>query len=198
MRHLRQPFRLVTAVTLVVALAACGSSGEEGEQEGDQVKAPGGERKPAVEANTSGCPDPKLLEPILGSPAFSLSAHGDWHDGGWHCGYEPAARHPLGHRLDVYTERDGYQAGAPGSPADGYGALPDVGRQASFRTSCPGDPGTGRLSAGFARKGGQEANTQELVFMASGDVINDCDKQRELIRSLARVFYDHQIGKPSG
>ncbi|MEU5404344.1 hypothetical protein ABZ348_34260 [Streptomyces sp. NPDC005963] len=195
MRHLGQSRRLVTAVALVVALAACGSPGEEGEK----AKAPHqGKSEARAEANTTGCPDPELLKPVLGSPAFSLSAHGDWHDGGWHCGYEPAARNPLGHRLDVYTERDGYQAGAPGGPAEGYGAMPEVGRQASFRTSCPGDPGTGRLSAGFARKGGQEANTQEIVFMAGGDVIKDCAKQLELMRSLARVFYDHQIGRPTG
>ncbi|MFI8405176.1 hypothetical protein ACIGG5_33715 [Streptomyces sp. NPDC085463] len=86
--------------------------------------------------------------------------------------------------------------GKPGT-ASGFGALPEFGQEAVFHTSCPDDAGTGRLSADFARKGGQPANTQELVFESAGDVIHDCNRQLSLMRALVKVFYDHQIDPPA-
>ncbi|MFJ3582812.1 hypothetical protein ACIPPS_11365 [Streptomyces sp. NPDC090127] len=145
-------------------------------------------------AGSTGCPDSDVLESVLGGPAFELASHQAWRDGGWHCRYEPAARHPLGFRLDVFARAKDATMGKPGV-ASGYGALPEFGQAAAFHTSCPDDPGTGRLSAHFARGGGQ-ANTQEIVFESAGDLVNDCSRQLSLMKALVKVFHEHQIDPP--
>jgi hypothetical protein len=77
-------------------------------------------------------------------------------------------------------------------PASGYGALPEFGPEARFATSCPADPGTGRLSAQFARKG-ERHNSQEIVFQSGGTVSGDCAEQLRVMRGLVKVFYDNPI-----
>ncbi|MFD3631017.1 hypothetical protein [Streptomyces sp. NPDC058664] len=183
---------MIAAVVLAGSVACASPASESGSD---------GEGRPNAQAPTSvdsstGCPDAGVLEPILGRPAFQLASHQAWRDGGWHCRYEPAARHPLGIRLDVFARAKDATMGKPGT-ASGFGALPEFGQEAAFHTSCPDDPGTGRLSAAFARKGGQPANTQELVFESAGDVVHDCDRQLSLMKALVKVFYDHQIAPPA-
>jgi hypothetical protein len=185
--------RLTAVVLLASGLAACSSSEKDGRgpNDGKTTKIAAGKT-----GNKTGCPDEKLLEPVLGTPLFSLAAHNEWSNGGWHCKYEPAGKNSFGYRLDVYTERESYNAGSPGMPANGYGAFPEFGPQASFSTSCPSDPGTGRFSVHYARKG-QQANTQEIVFMGGDAIINDCAKQLEVMRALAKVFYENQVMHPA-
>ncbi|MFF7176973.1 hypothetical protein [Streptomyces sp. NPDC008121] len=192
MRHTTLRRSLIAAVLLAGSVACAAPASEPGSD---------GEGRPETQAPTSvdsatGCPDAALLEPVLGRPPFHLARHVAWDDGGWHCRYEPAGRNPLGFRLDVFARPKDATMGKPGT-ASGFGALPAFGQEASFRTSCPDDPGTGRLSAHFARKGGQAANTQELVFESAGDVIHDCDRQLPLMKALVKVFYDHQIDPPA-
>lgn len=195
LRHLALQPLAATALLLTLLTSCSSPSTEDSKTDGDG----GGAVETAKTAakNTTGCPDGELLKPLLGSPAFSLAKSGDWHGGGWFCRYEPAGNNPNGDRLDVYTQRDGYDAGRPGSPADGYGALPEYGTQAYFATSCPSDPGTGRLTVHFARKEAPTANTQELVLMAGRDITGDCEKQLSVMRGLTGVFHKNQIGRPS-
>jgi hypothetical protein len=184
--------RLTAVVLLASGLAACSSSEKDGRGPNDGKTT---EIAAGKTGNKTGCPDEKLLEPVLGTPLFSLAGHNESNNGGWHCKYEPAGKNSFGYRLDVYTEPENYKAGSPGAPANGYGAFPEFGSQASFGTSCPNDPGTGRFSVHYARKG-QQANTQEIVFMGGDAIINDCAKQLQVMRALTKVFYDNQVTHP--
>ncbi|WP_411105327.1 hypothetical protein [Streptomyces sp. cmx-4-9] len=192
MRHapIRRP--LIAAVVLAVSVACASPASEAGSGSEGPPKA----QVPTIVDTSTGCPDADVLEPVLGRPPFQLVRHQAWRDGGWHCRYEPAARNPLGVRLDVFARAKDATMGKPGT-ASGLGALPEFGQEAVFHTSCPDDPGTGRLSAAFARKGGQPANTQELVLEAAGEVIHDCHRQLSLMKALVKVFYDHQIAPPA-
>ncbi|MFF5635906.1 hypothetical protein [Streptomyces sp. NPDC012825] len=194
MRHVPVRRTLIAALILAGSAACASPAPAPGPDAEGRPEAPA----PTAGADSStGCPDAAVLEPVLGRPAFQLMRHQAWRDGGWHCRYEPAARHPLGVRLDVYARPKDAVMGKP-LTASGFGALPEFGQEAAFHTSCPDDPGTGRLSADFARKGGQPANTQELVFESAGDVIHDCDRQLSLMKALVKVFHDHQIDPPAG
>ncbi|MFI6520061.1 hypothetical protein ACIBF1_31210 [Spirillospora sp. NPDC050679] len=176
------------AVSLSTCLAACGDSGDEAASGGPAGKGKGGGA--AAKAGKGGCPDAGLLEPVLGKPPFHLLRHNPHRDKGWHCRYEPAARNPNGVRLDVYYDPPTSPGGL--TRASGYGAMPEFGPEARWATSCPSSPGTGRLGADFARPG-EEHNSHELVFEASGAVIGDCAKQRDIVRGLVKVFYDNRI-----
>jgi hypothetical protein len=193
MRSAGTSVRLAAVVLLASGVAACSSSEKDG---GGPDEGKTGAAAAGRTGSTTGCPDGKLLEPVLGTPRFSLAGHDGWNDGGWHCKYEPAGNNPFGYRLDVYTEREGYQAGSPRAAAGGYGAFPEFGPQASFGTECPGDPGTGRYSVHYARKG-QQANTQELVFMGGAALVRDCAKQLQVMRALTKVFYENPLTRPA-
>jgi hypothetical protein len=185
--------RIATVVLLALGgLAACSSSegNGRGPDDGKNTQTATGKTD-----SKTGCPDEKLLEPVLGTPRFSLAGHNESNDGGWHCKYEPAGNNSIGYRLDVYTKPENYIAGSPGTPANGYGAFPEFGPQAWFSTSCPNDPGTGRYDVQFPRKG-QQTNTQEIVFMG-GTAINDCTKQLQVMRALTKVFYENPVTHPA-
>jgi hypothetical protein len=79
-------------------------------------------------AYKNGCPTADVLKPTLnadGGTSFSFDGSGVWHDTGWFCRYAPAARNPMGWRLDVYHKKPE----SPGKvqPASGPYAFPEFG-----------------------------------------------------------------------
>lgn|GEM_PF-6829358 len=186
--------------TAAVALFACGvltvtgCSNESGSAPETESGSTNQQEATAAPEKNKGCPPAEKLESILsadGGTPFSFAGSGPNEDGGWYCKYQPAARNPMGRSFTVYSRK----LKSPGAvlPASGPHALPEFGPEAQISTDCEERQGDDRVTVHFARKGEQK-NSQEIVFLASGNLIYDCARQLQVMRDLARFFYENPIG----